>query len=96
MSTSEKFESIIEDLEGIQFAKTPVNQDSTERMPKLCAFAKQIVKTDTPGCYATVDHQVVGESLVDCLEQLAKQVEGAKNIKKRKLGPILVPGGVRP
>ena len=57
--------------------------------------ADQLVETGAKGNFVTINHQVIGESIVDCLEQLSKQVDGAANMKKKKASQILTPGGRR-
>jgi hypothetical protein len=91
MTTSESIEVLLDDVQGIQIAKPPPGP----HQPKFFMKADQVVETATPGNFITLNHQTVGESIVECLEQLKKQVEGASKLKKKGLSAILTRGGAR-
>lgn len=93
MTTSEKIECLLENLQLLQFGVAP--EGSPPDAPKFCVLGKQEVLTSQFGSSAVVEHKVLGGSIVECLEQMQNQVDGASNLKKKKSSPILTPGGRR-
>ena len=92
MTTSERIECLLEDVHLLQFGIAP--EGSPPEAPKFCIIAKQTVPTSSQSV-AEIEHKSFGNSVVECLEQLQTQVNGAANIKKKTASPILTPGGRR-
>jgi hypothetical protein len=96
MTVSERIEALLDDLEHLQIGKTPRDGVPTDAAtPKYFTRADQMVECGSTGNYVTINHQTVGQGIVDCVEQLAKQVEASKAFKVKGKSQILTPGGRR-
>lgn len=91
MTVSESIEILLDSVQGLSIAKPPPGPNA----PKFFMKSDQVIETGQPGNFITLNHQTVGDSIVDCIEQLKKQVEGASALGKKKSSPILTRGGTR-
>lgn len=90
MTTSERIESLLEDCQAIQ-----ISRPAEPNAPKFFIRADQLVETGAKGNFAAINHQTIGESIADCLEQLTKQVTASGAMKRKGLSPILTRNGGR-
>lgn len=91
MTVSETIEVLLEDLNGLSIAKPPPGPAA----PKFFVKADQMVETGDTGNFVVVNHQCIGDSIVDCLNQLKTQVSAANGFKKKERSPILTRNGGR-
>jgi hypothetical protein len=91
MSVSECIEVLFDNsISGLTIIKPPPGQNA----PAWVIKAEQGIQTGQPGNQMIVGHQAVGESIVECLNQLTPLVTASAKLKKGQ-SPILTPGGKR-
>lgn len=71
----------------MNIGRPPAGQGSA----KYFINAGQGVPTGDVGNHMQIQHQVVGESIPECLEKLRKQVEQAAELKTEPTGIIRMP-----
>jgi hypothetical protein len=93
MNVSERIEILLDEVNGLQIGHPPA--EAGPNAPNFFIRAKQTIETSEKGNFVELEYQTIGESIVECLEHLAKQVETAGALKKKGSSPILTRGGER-